>query len=1317
MRDCIIKENELIDEAIRLGHSVVGITDHESISAWVSAEEYYDKIKKDNPHFKLIRGNEIYLCRNGLNSSNFNREVDRYYHFCLWAKDRIGAQQIMEISTRAWKRSYVSRGMRRVPTYYQDLFDIINQNPGHIIGGTACLGGALPTQILRAKTNQQLYEKIDIWIQQMSNLFGKENFYLELQPSKNQEQIYVNKELIKYSQKFNLPYIITTDSHYLKKEDRKIHKAYLNAQNGDREVDDFYATTYMMDTEELENYFTYLSREELDIAYRNIKRISDSCSDFTLKKDLRIPELTWREVNQNIEINQWIKNIPMFEIFLASNRKADQYIVYSIIDGIKRHKDLQNERAYKELNTNLEMVWQSSNVNNASWSAYFLNLQKIIDICWEAGSLVGPARGSGGGFLLLYCLDIIQMNCLREKTPMFPWRFLNPVRVSPLDIDVDIEGSKRSQVLTALKKYFGEDRVSNVATFGTEKSKSAILTCARGLGIDVDIAQYLASLIPSDRGQLRSLHDCFYGNEEKEWSPINQFVTEMTENYPDLWEMAQKIEGLVCRLGEHAGGVCFVDEPFTNSTSLMRASNGDIITAFELHTSEKLSLIKMDLLSVEALDKIHNCLDLLVTAKYINNNLSLREKYEQTIGIYNLERDNPKMWDMVINHKIQSLFQMEKQSGVSGLAIAKPKSVEELAVLNSVIRLMAPEKGAEQPLNMWARYRKDINIWHNEMRQYGLTEDEINWLSNHKAITDGICESQEGLMQLVQEERLGGNDLSFADTTRKAIAKKQGKLFEDCEAQFFKNAKEKGCSMALVDYVWNVLLKVQRGYSFCRAHCHAYSLIALQEMNLAFKYPIIFWNCACLITDSGGSEEDSQYEEEDIYTEAANYSNEIEEFTEDDNEEDIENSYEEEDCDGYPSEVVVMKDGKKKKKTKVTSYGKIATAIGKMKTAGIEVSPPDINKSAYTFSPDADTNTILHGLSGITRIGAELIDDIIKNRPYTSLNDFLNKVKINKPQMINLIKSGAFDGLCGDRITTMKEYILAVSEPKKRVTLQNMKMLIDFDLLPKELTFEKKVFNFNKYLKKAKDDIYYCLDEISYPFWENNFDTDLLINFDGGFKVKQTIWDKIYSNKMDRVRNYIKSHATELLTNINQRLFDDLWEKYCNGSISKWEMDSVSYYAHEHELAHINYFKYNIADFNNLPEEPEVASTFRTKTGQIVPLFKISRIAGTVLDKNKDKKTVTLLTTSGVVTVRIYGQVYANYDKQISERGADGKKHVIEKSVFSRGNKIVVTGIRRGEMDFIAKKYSRTPYHLVDLITEIKDNGDITLYNRNDGDE
>ena len=214
---------------------------------------------------------------------------------------------------------------------------------------------------------------------------------------------------------------------------------------------------------------------------------------------------------------------------------------------------------------------------------------------------------------------------------------MNPDRVSVLDVDFDIEGARRNDVLNAFKSYYGQDKVSNVVTFGTEKSKSAILTAARGLGIDVDIAQYLASLIPSDRGMLRTLDQCMYGDEENGWLPIKQFVYEMTENYPEIWEVAHKIEGLVCRMGIHAGGVIFVDEPFTNSTALMRAPDGTIVTAFDLHDCEDVSLIKYDALSVEAMDKIHNCIDLICDYGYAERKPTLRETYENLIGIYNLE--------------------------------------------------------------------------------------------------------------------------------------------------------------------------------------------------------------------------------------------------------------------------------------------------------------------------------------------------------------------------------------------------------------------------------------------------------------------------------------------------------------------------------------------------------------------------------------------------------------------------------------------------------------------------------------------------------
>ena len=1301
LRDCINKMDDLFNYAGTLGHKVVALTDHESISGWVKAEKTAKKLKEKYPELKVILGNEIYLCRNGLNANNYNREFDRYYHFILLAKDTEGAKQIREISTRAWMRSYMSRGMRRVPTYYNDLFEIIGKNPGHVIGSTACLGGALPTQLLKYRDtkNAELGRKIGIWIDQMDNLFGRGNFYLELQPSKNKDQIYVNEQLIELSGITGIPYIITTDSHYLRKEDRVVHKAYLNAQNGDREVDDFYATTYMMGTEELESYFHYFDTETLQEAYRNILKIRDSIEDYSLLRPLNIPNLKWKPVlSYFTEYPIWFEHIPMLKTFSDSEYEADRYLVNAVIDGIKRHKDLQNQEAYNEINACLEDTWVSSNVNNARWSAYYLNLQNIIDICWEAGSLVGCGRGSGVGFILLYCLGITQINPLRENTRTFRWRFLNPERVSVLDVDFDIEGGRRAQVLNAFRKYYGEDRVANVATFRTEKSKSAILTAARGLKIDVDIAQYIASLIPSDRGLLRTLSQCYNGDEENDYKPIKQFIIEMN-NYPELWNVAQKIEGLICGSGVHAGGVIFVDEPFTESTALMRAPDGTICTQFELHDCEDVSLIKYDALSVEAMDKIHNCLDLLCDAGLVERERTLKETYENVIGIYKLERDNPEMWKMVWNHEIQSLFQMEKQSGINGIATLKPTSVDDLAILNSTIRLMAQEKGGEMPTDKLARFKANPHEWEREIEKYGLTSREKDILEPVLGMSYGLCIAQEQFMELVQLPELGGFSLTWADKLRKSIAKKNPKDYEALTKEFFEVTKEKGVDEAFAKYVWNVLIAMSRGYGFNQSHTLAYSLIALQEMNLAYHYPIIFWNCACLITDAGGDEKEAEDEEVEVIEEV--FTNEIEEFALDDSEDDDEGE----------EEVAV----KKKKKTASVNYGKIATAIGKMRMNGIMVEPPDINKSNYTFSPDAELNIIRYGISGITRVGEDIVKQIIANRPYTSIQDFLNKVKVNKVQMINLIKSGAFDSF-GERTKLMHEYVDMISDTKERITLQNMKMLINFGLIPDQYDLQRRVYNFNKYLKKMKmDSNYYGLDNIAFRFIEKYFDIDKAIPdglTESGFKIRQDVWDKIYQNQMDIIRPYIKRNHDYLLKSVNDRLTADVWNKYCLGDYSKWEMDSVSFYSHEHELSGIDNELYLIDNFFDLSEIPEIERVIPIK-GKQVPIFRLHRIAGTVLDRDKAKKTVQLLTPNGVVSVKVYGAFEA-YDRQISEKGPDGKKHIIEKSMFTRGNKIIVTGIRQEE-SFVAKVYSKTPWHRIEQIVDVQGDQLIIKADRSEG--
>ena len=677
-----------------------------------------------------------------------------------------------------------------------------------------CLGGALPTQLLKYRDTKDdnLMEKIKSWCSQLKDLFGKDDFYLEMQPSYNEEQIYVNKAILSLSEELGIPYIITNDSHYLKKEDKNIHKAYLNAQDGDREVDSFYATTYLMSDEEIRKYmFSYMGEENLEKAYQNIINIKDKCEDYSLKRPLKIPRLSWKEFNPISDTNYWITKMPYLENFINSEYEEDRLLARAVVQKINEDESLQNDRAYDEINGCLKDTWISSEVNGSRWSAYFLNLQNIIELCWNSNTLVGAGRGSGVGFILLYLLDIIQINCLKEKSPTRRWRFLNPERVSPLDVDIDIESNKREEVLKNFRKQYGENRVANVLTLKTEKSKQAILTAARGLGIDIDIAQYLSSMIVADRGQTRTLDQTYYGDPDNGFEPNYTFRKEMDEKYSQLWEVAKSIEGLICGMGVHAGGVIFVDEPFENYTALMRAPSGEIITQFELHSAESTGLIKYDILSVEALDKIHICLDLLCKDGLVEEESTLKETYEKVIGIYNLIRDDKEMWKMCWDHKVLSLFQMEKQSGIQGIATLKPTSVDDLAILNATIRLMAQEKGAEMPTQKLARFKKDPQQWDYELEQYGLGKKEKEVLKPVLETSYGLCIAQEQFMQLVQLPELGGFDLTFADRLRKSIAKKNPAEYEAVTKEFFEKTAEKGCDHKLCSYVWNVLIAMSRG--------------------------------------------------------------------------------------------------------------------------------------------------------------------------------------------------------------------------------------------------------------------------------------------------------------------------------------------------------------------------------------------------------------------------------------------------------------------------------------------------------------------------
>ena len=431
----------LIQYGFDIGLYGVALTEHETVNSHIKAIKYIDKQRKKEDHdsrwdsFKLILGNEIYLCRNGLNSENYDSKKDSFYHFILIALDEIGHKQLRQLSTRAYSQSFIKNRMRRVPTYYSDLEEIIGANPGHVVGSTACIGGYFGKTLLKArkleKTAPELFEKeiekLKAWCGYLQSIFGKENFFLELQPSNNQEQVYVNKWLIDFSKELEILAIVTTDSHYLTKEDRKFHKAYLNSKDGDREVDEFYATTYMMTDEEIHSYMDkYESPEMIDWLMENTKFIGERVEQYDLRKPFKLPYLPSEadifKADENYVVTT--KLAPIWEKFLFSDEPADRVFIKRIIDKCETNpKYYWTEERIERMETELEVVWNASEKQNLKWSKYFLQVADYIKIAWDEGdTLVGPGRGSGVGFYINYLLDIIQIDPMIEQVPLFYWR-------------------------------------------------------------------------------------------------------------------------------------------------------------------------------------------------------------------------------------------------------------------------------------------------------------------------------------------------------------------------------------------------------------------------------------------------------------------------------------------------------------------------------------------------------------------------------------------------------------------------------------------------------------------------------------------------------------------------------------------------------------------------------------------------------------------------------------------------------------------------------------------------------------------------------
>lgn len=805
-----------------------------------------------------------------------------------------------------------------------------------------------------------------------------------------------------------------------------------------------------------------------------------------------------------------------------------------------------------------------------------------------------------------------------------------------------------------------------------------MLTAARGMGIENDVAQYLAGMIPVTRGKTASLSEMKYGDEENGIKPAKEFINEC-DKYPGLLDTAMAVEGIVSGRSIHASGVIIFDSPYIDHNVMMRAPNGQAITQWDMDDSSYTGGLKFDFLTINNLDSIHICMDLLIENGFIKWQGSLRKTYNKYLHPDVLDYTSEEMWEMAERLEIVNLFQFQTQVGAKAIQAIKPRSLSELETANAAMRLMVKGQDKEQPIDTFVRYKNDINEWYRCMREdYKLNEDEISILEKYLKNVYGVATMQEEVMQLSMDEHIAGFSMLDANYLRRSIAKKKVKLQIEAHDKFYKHGQEIGTRINMLDYVWNETIAKMLGYSFSLPHLAAYSTIAVQEMNLAYHYPIIYWNTACLIVNAGAD---------------------------DDSEE-----------------------------NKSTQYGKIAAAIANMQKRGINISLPLINSAKFGFVPDEANNRIIYALKAMNNIGDDLAHAIVENQPYASFEDFCERMVdtkiVQKSKMVTLIKAGCFTELDNpDRTVTMRKFIQRIVKPLEKLTMVQLPMLVEHGIVPEDLRILVRVKNFKDYVthesffvrnvidkdkkkipKKGYHDRIFVLDEVSMEFFNEHFSQNSVVGIQDEFYL---ISEKKFLKEWEEKIQPLKEWFPTALEEYNNKLVEKEYENLASGSIAKWEMDALNYYYTEHELAHLDNEKYGIVDFFNLPEDPEPYEYYvRYIQGEkkYIPKNKIVRLAGTVLDNDNNRHMITLLTTTGVVGVKFSKGQYVYYNRQIKVpiEGSD-KSKIAEYSWFKRGNKLIICGYRSGDT-FRAYRYKDTIYqHCAMKIEEVRDDGSVYL--------
>lgn len=775
--------DKLIPRVKELGMTACAITDHGSMFGVI---DFYKKCKSAG--IKPIIGCEVYLAPRSMDSKDST--LDKYSsHLILLAKNNEGYKNLIKIVSDAYVDGF----------YYKPRTDKehLKQYSEGIICLSACLNGEIPKALLARN-----YDKARHIAQDYMDIFGKDNFYLEVQDHRLAEDKEVNAGLLKLSREMGIPLVATNDAHYVYREDAKTQDVLMCIQM-QKTLDDPSRMKFPNDE------FYIKSREEMEELFAFAPESIDNTLEIAQKC--------------NVEFDFDSYHIPTFDV--PDGYTPLTYLQYLCKQGLVERYGDEDGNVGQELRDRLN--YEIDVIANMGYIEYFLIVWDFINYSKQNDIMVGPGRGSAAGSIVAYTLKITDIDPIKYN--LIFERFLNPERVTMPDIDIDFCYERREEVIDYVKRKYGIDHVAQIITFGTMGAKLAIRDVGRVLDVAYNKVDTVAKEIPFALGM--TIDKAF------DMNPNLGKLYDADHEIKEIIDISKEMEGMVRHASTHAAGVVISKRPVYEYVPLYK-NQDSITTQFTMTTLEELGLLKMDFLGLRTLTVIRDALDLIE----VNRD---KKGYKEKIDFSKMEYNDPKVFDMISQANTLGVFQLESGGMRNFMKQLKPNCFEDIVAGISLFR--------PGPMDSIPTY---INC-KNHPDQVTYLHEKLRPILD---VTYGCLVYQEQVMQVVRN--LGGYSLGRSDSVRRAMSKKKMDVMEK-ERQYFIHGKldendnieiagcvRNGVPEDVANQIFDDMIDFAK-YAFNKSHAAAYGVLSYETAYLKCYYPVEFM--AALMTSIMGN--------------------------------------------------------------------------------------------------------------------------------------------------------------------------------------------------------------------------------------------------------------------------------------------------------------------------------------------------------------------------------------------------------------------------------------------------------------------------------